>query len=194
MNSFYTEYELRHIGLSSFGEDVKISRFATIYNPGRISVGHHSRIDDFSVLSCSGTGTLLLGEYVHISTHCLIVAMDTVVFNDFSGISSGCRIFGGSDDYSGEYLTNPCVPALYRRCEKGPVILGRHAVVGAGSIIMHGVTIGDFSAVGAMSMVVRDVPSGQIHAGVPARFIKDRKNNLLDVEKELRSGEKQGLL
>ena len=45
--SFYSAEELQTLGLASFGEDVRISRKASIYNPGRISIGNHVRIDDF---------------------------------------------------------------------------------------------------------------------------------------------------
>lgn len=184
MNSFYTESELAELGLKSFGHAVKISRKASLYNTERIEIGSHVRIDDFSVLSCGGEGCILIRDYVHISTHCMIVAPSEVRFDAFSGISSGCRIFGGSDDYGGEFLTNPCIPAAYRKCSTAPVILGRHAVVGTGTTVLYGVTLGECSAVGAMSLVVRDVPAGQIHAGIPAKYIKDRSRKVLELERQ----------
>jgi dTDP-4-amino-4,6-dideoxy-D-glucose acyltransferase len=166
---------------------VKISRKTSLYGASRISVGDFSRIDDFTVISCGGEGRVDIGGYVHISTHCLVIAPLEVRLEDFSGISSGCRIFGGSDDYGGDFLTNPCIPARYRRCNAAPVVLGRHAVVGAGTTILYGVTLGECSAVGAMSLVVRDVPSGEIHAGIPARMIRQRSRKLLDLEREFRA-------
>jgi len=181
--SFYSDDELRDLGFGYVGCDVKISRKTSFYNVGRIRIGDHARIDDFCVISCGETGQVNIGSYVHISTHCFIVAPMDVTFDDFSGISSGCRIFGGSDDYSGDYLTNPCIPVRFRKCHYGSVRLGKHAVVGAGTTILQGVTIGRCSAVGAMSLVLRDIPSGEIHAGVPAKFIKARSCKALELEK-----------
>jgi len=181
--SFLTRDEIEGMGFRSVGRSVSVSRRASFYGCGSMSIGNHSRIDDFTVLSCSGEGSIVIGDYVHISTHCLVIAPAIVRFEDFSGISSGCRIFAGSDDYGGDFLTNPCIPAKYRKHTAAPVILGRHAVVGTGSTILYGVTLGECSAVGALSLVLKDIPSGQIHAGVPARYIRDRSLKLLEVER-----------
>jgi acetyltransferase-like isoleucine patch superfamily enzyme len=188
-SSFLTAREIELLGFKTVGLDAMISSKASFYGCGSISIGDHSRIDDYCVLSCSEGGSIDIGDYVHISTHCLVIAPREVRFGHFSGISSGCRIFGGSDDYGGEYLTNPCVPEKYRRSSAAPVVLGKHAVVGAGTTILYGVTLGECSAVGAMSLVLRDVPAGQIHAGIPARYIKDRSMKALELERMLREEE-----
>ena len=57
MNSFYTEEELRELGLRFCGKGVRLSRSAMIYGAEKISIGDYSRIDDFCVLS----GTVTLG-------------------------------------------------------------------------------------------------------------------------------------
>ena len=47
--------------------------------------------------------------------------------------------------------------------------LGNRVTVGAGAIVLGGITIGDDALIGAGSVVVSDVPSGAVVAGVPAR-------------------------
>ena len=51
MNSFYTENELKQIGFKRIGENVLISRKASIYQPELIEIGNNVRIDDFCILS-----------------------------------------------------------------------------------------------------------------------------------------------
>lgn len=56
-----------------------------------------------------------------------------------------------------------------------PVKIGKNVWVGAGAIILPGVTIGDYSVVAAGSVVTRDVPSGVMVAGCPAKVKKQLK-------------------
>jgi len=53
--------------------------------------------------------------------------------------------------------------------KRGKVTIGRGAGVGANSVVMPGVTIGDLATVGACSFVNRDVPAGATVYGCPAR-------------------------
>jgi maltose O-acetyltransferase len=52
------------------------------------------------------------------------------------------------------------------------VIIGNRVFIGAGSIILPGVTVGDGAIVAAGSLVSRDVAPGTLVGGNPARFIK----------------------
>ncbi len=56
--------------------------------------------------------------------------------------------------------------------EVGKIKIGNNVFLGAGTIITKSVTIGDNVIVGAGSIVTKDIPSNEIWAGVPARFIK----------------------
>lgn len=53
-----------------------------------------------------------------------------------------------------------------------PIIIKNGAWIGAHSIILKGVTIGERSVVGAGSVVTKSIPDDQLWAGNPARFIK----------------------
>jgi acetyltransferase-like isoleucine patch superfamily enzyme len=54
-----------------------------------------------------------------------------------------------------------------------PVVLKRGCYLGAGCLLLPGVTIGERAVVGSGAVVTRDVPPGKIAVGVPARVIKD---------------------
>lgn len=179
MSSFYSKEELEEIGFKKIGNDVLISRKASIYGNQNISIGDHVRIDDFCILS----GNIILGNYIHIAAYCaLFGGKSGIVMEDFSGLSSRCVIYADSDDYSGNVLTNPTVPDKFRHVTGGKVVLERHVIVGTGSSIMPNAIIGEGAAVGSMSLVNASLKSWAIYAGVPCRKIKDRSNKLLDME------------
>jgi acetyltransferase-like isoleucine patch superfamily enzyme len=58
------------------------------------------------------------------------------------------------------------------RAKKTHTRIGRHCFVGAGAIVLPGVTVGDGSIVAAGAVVTRDVPPGSIVAGSPAKVIR----------------------
>lgn len=53
-----------------------------------------------------------------------------------------------------------------------PIVIGNSVWIGAGAIILPGVTVGDNSVIGAGAIVNRDVPANCIVAGNPARIVK----------------------
>ncbi|CAI50190.1 O-acetyltransferase (homolog to galactoside O-acetyltransferase) [Natronomonas pharaonis DSM 2160] len=61
-----------------------------------------------------------------------------------------------------------CHEFLQDEYRTGQVRIGRRAMVGAGTIVLPGVEIGDGAQVAANSLVTEDVPPGETWAGVPA--------------------------
>jgi galactoside O-acetyltransferase len=107
---------------------------------------------------------------------------------DFTGLSSGVRIFTGSESYSGEWLTNPTIPKEYRGPVRSFVLIKKHAVIGANTVILAGVTIGEGAAIGANSLITRDIQPWSINAGSPARILRQRsKERILELEEKLRA-------
>ena len=181
MNGFYSISELKTIGFKSFGEDVKISKKASIYNAELMTIGSHVRVDDFCILS----GKIKLGSYIHISAFVAMFAGDVgIEMCDFSGISSRCTVYAVSDDYSGMSMTNPTVPDKYRNLHKGKVIIKRHVIIGANSLVLPGVMLDEGSSFGAMTLISKNSEPWSINIGVPFKKIKDRHKNILELEKE----------
>ena len=179
--AYYTQKELQGLGFKSIGQNVKISDKASIYNFDEISIDDNSRIDDFCVIS----GRVEIGKNVHITPMCLVAGGEKgIVFKDFTTIAYGVQIFTQSDDYSGATMANSTIPKKYKNEYKKKVILKKYSIVGAGSIVMPGVILNKGTSIGAMSLVLKDTKPWSIYVGNPARKIKDRKKNLLTLEKQ----------
>jgi galactoside O-acetyltransferase len=182
MNSFYTAAELPSLGLKSCGENVRISRKVSLYGAEHIEIGNNVRIDDFCILS----GHIRLGDYIHIAAQVFLVGgKHGIIMEDFSGLASRCAVYTESDDYSGEHLSNPTCPERYRAPYGGEVVLKRYVNVGSGSPLLPGVTIEEGAAVGAMSLVIRDVPSWTICAGISCRVIKAHSRKTIALGEDL---------
>jgi acetyltransferase-like isoleucine patch superfamily enzyme len=174
--------ELERMGFAALGRDVKLSDRAAVYGASRIALGDHVRIDDFCVLS-AGEGGIAIGQHVHVAVFCSLIGAARIELADFAGLSSRVSIYSSSDDYTGATLTNPTVPSEFTRVEHAPVRVGRHVIVGAGSVVLPGVTLHEGSAVGGLSLVSRDCEAFTVYSGVPARRVGPRSRELLEVER-----------
>ena len=105
----YTDVKYK---FKKIGKNVQLGKNIYFRYPEKIEIGDNVIIDDFSYFSTS----LVIEDYVHISPFCSVIGgiKSKLVMREFSGLSAGCRIICGSDDYSGIGLTNPTVTKKYR--------------------------------------------------------------------------------
>jgi len=178
--AYLTRTELEEMGFKHLGANVKISDKASIYNPETIEIGNNTRIDDFCVVS----GNIKLGNNIHITPLCLIAGgTEGIEMHDFSGIGYHGKIFTQSDDYTGLTLTNSTVDAEFKNEYRAKVIIGKHVIIGAGSLIFPGVEIAEGCSIGAMSLVHKSTEPWGIYIGCPAKRLKDRSKEMLALEK-----------
>ena len=97
-----------------------------------------------------------LGQRTDIGSFTYINAKYGVIIEDDVQIGSHCSI------YSVSTIDN----------KKGEVVLKKNCKIGSHSIIMPGVTIGENSIIGALSLVDKDIPSNVVAFGVPVRIKK----------------------
>lgn len=174
------------LGLASVGQDVVIWPRAHVVGAEHISIGDSVIIDDFVFLMA--TRPHRIGSFVHIASGVMIVGGGELVAEDFAGISGGTRVYTGNDDYLGESLTGPAVPEGYRNPVRSFVRFGKHCIIGANSVVLPGVVIGEGAAVGALSLVNRDLEPWTVYGGSPARPIRDRRSDkILALEAQLRA-------
>lgn len=174
------------MGFASIGANVLISDCASFYNCANISLGNNVRIDDFCVLS-AGAGGITIGNYVHIAVYSLLIGAGKITLSDFCNISSRVAIYSSSDDFSGKWMTNPMVSSEYTNVMHAEVYIGRHAIVGSGSVVLPDVVIEEGVAVGALSLVKKHCQAFGVYVGTPAKKIAERKRDLLQLEQEFLS-------
>jgi acetyltransferase-like isoleucine patch superfamily enzyme len=176
--------ELERMGFAALGEGLRVSDKASFHGATRIELGDHTRIDDFCVLS-AGAGGIRIGRHVHVAVYTSLIGAGRIELGDYCNLSSRVAIYSSSDDYSGRTMTNPTVPDEYKDVQHADVRLGRHVVVGCGSVILPGVELEDGVAVGALSLVRERCAAFGIYAGQPARRVRERKRDLLELERQL---------
>ena len=184
---YYTEGDLASEGFRSLGQNVRIARNCTIVGAENISIGSNVRIDPYSSLIATAGGEITLGSFIHIGSGSFLSGSHGIEMGDFSGLSQGVRVYSRTDDYGGDWLTNPTVPSKYTGGKSGRVVLERHVIIGSGSVILPGVTVCEGTSVGALSLVAKSLESWGVYFGVPAKRIKARSRDLLALEAALKA-------
>ena len=102
----------------------------------------------------------------------------------FSSISSGCRIFTSYDDNSGNLLFSPTIPKKYTKPTNKKILIEKFVNIGANSVILPGIVAGEGSAVGALSLVNKNLNKWEIYFGIPAKKIGQRSKKLINLSKK----------
>lgn len=178
---YYSQNELQQLGFKSLGKNVKVSSLAAIYNHELISIGDNSRIDDFCVIS----GKIDIGKHVHITPQCLIAGgSHGITLADYTTLAYQVKVFTQSDDYHGHTMTNSTIPEKYKNEIKKPTSIGKFSIIGANSIVLPGANLAVGTSVGAMSLITNPTEPWGIYVGSPAKRIRDRSKDLLELEKQ----------
>lgn len=159
------------------GTNVTIYGTSKILSPERVIIGETVIIDDFVFIGSHER--LVIGNYVHIASHASITGGGECLVCDFCGISSGARLLTGTDDFKGEGLTGPTIPAAYRRVTRTRTLLEPHVVVGANAVVLPGLRIGEGTVVGAGAVVTKNLDPWGVYAGQPARRIGERHKDTI---------------
>jgi acetyltransferase-like isoleucine patch superfamily enzyme len=121
-----------------------------------------------------------IGDYVRLGTLCELIGSSV---GEYTTINRNCYIYNSS---IGKYTTiswNVTIGAWIhtldhfscRFCNKpGRVIVGNDVWLGANSVVLPGLTVGDGAVIGAGAVVTKDVPDYAVAVGVPAKIIRFR--------------------
>lgn len=130
----------------------------------RFEAGRDVLIEDYAVVN-NGAGDVLLGDGVRIGIGSVVIG--PVRFGDRVGLGQHVFVSGFNHGYAdGERDSNE--QELVRK----EVVIGAESHIGANSVIVAGVRIGERCQIGAGSVVTKDIPSFSVAVGNPARVIK----------------------
>lgn len=112
--------------------------------------------------------TTRVGKEVFINFGCTFLDQGGITIEDGVFIGPGAKILTEG---------HPEEPELRHTLQTEPVVIRRNAWIGAGAMILPGVTVGENAIVAAGAVVTKDVPDNAIVAGVPAKVLRNIKTD-----------------
>lgn len=160
--------QLKGLRAIRIGAGSKLHRFCALdAGQGLIVLGEACTLNRYAMLQ-SGRGRVVLGDRVEVNNHALLNGGGGLEVGDDSLIGPGVKII------SYQHGIAPDQPIRLQPNQDRPIRIGRDVWIGANAVVLAGVKIGDGAVIGAGAVVTRDVPAGEIWAGVPARFLRRR--------------------
>lgn len=146
------------------GSRIRGSVRRDIFPFNRFELGRHSYVESFSVLN-NGVGDVVIGDFTRVGIGNTVIGPveigNRVIIGQnvvFSGLNHGYE--------------DVTMPIADQDVTVHPIRIGDETWIGAGSVVVAGVTIGRHCVVGGGSVVTRDIPDYTVVAGNPARIIK----------------------
>jgi len=145
MNNTSNPTEIRDL-LSQI-TNIEIDESTTVFTPLHINYGKHTKI----------------GKNVFVNFDCVFLDLGGITIEDNVLIAPKVSLLSEG---------HPVLPENRHSLMVGHIHIKRNAWIGAGAIILQGVTIGENAIVAAGAVVSHDVPDNTIVGGIPAKFLK----------------------
>lgn len=134
----------------------------------QVSIGRDSIIFCTGVIAQKGTG-ISIGDRTGINARAYLAGQGGITIGHDVIMGPNVQIFSENHNFS-----HPQINIKDQGVTRQPVIIGNNCWLGAGAIILAGVTIGDGCVIAAGSVVNKSVAPNSIVAGVPAKVVKTR--------------------
>lgn len=121
----------------------------------------------FMNLYRSGLRGLHIGDKCFIADYVVFDLADEIVFENDVTLSDEVFVLTHTNVGYSDHPLQKFFPPFSNK-----VVFKNGCFIGVRALIMPGVEIGEKSAIGASSLVKNDIPSLELHAGVPAKFIR----------------------
>jgi galactoside O-acetyltransferase len=168
---------------------VKTFEYTKIIGLENIDFGKNIIIDDFVFIYAKEK--IKIGNYVHIALHSSITGGERLIIEDYSAISQGVRILTATDDFKNWGFGNSTVANSFRNINSGLIKISRFSIVGANSVVLPNVVIGEGAMVGANSVVTKDLQPWGIYVGNKKVGERNKEEVLKNYEKFLATSENE---
>jgi acetyltransferase-like isoleucine patch superfamily enzyme len=132
-----------------------------------VSIGKNSLLFGSAVIQQKGVG-ITIGNNVGINANCYLGGQGGIVIENDVIIGPGVKIF------SENHIYNELGLIRKQGVTRKETIIKNNCWIGAGVIVLCGVTIHEGCVIAAGSVVTKDIPSNSVAAGVPAKVVKNR--------------------
>ncbi len=146
LNSASDPDEIRNIVGKIIGKTVDIS--TTVFTPFNTNFWKH----------------ISIGKNVFINHGCTLLDLGGITIEDDVMIATNVQLISE---------THSLNPAERKALVLAPILIKENAWIGAGAIILPGVTVGKNSVVAAGAVVSKDVPDNVVVVGIPAKIVKN---------------------
>ncbi len=143
----------------SFGKGVKID--------GHVVVGYKVFFDDNVEVRNYTKEQSKIGDNVTVNRNSVLRGF--YVIGDNVAIGPNCMIAGSNHCFS-----DPNIPIIQQGCSVEGIIICNNVWIGANSVLLDGITIGEGAVIGAGSVVTKSIPPYCVAVGNPCRVIKSR--------------------
>lgn len=146
----------------------------------QITIGAHCQIYDYVVIKAvGGSGNLVMGEHCYINAHSTLYTGNGIDIGNYVLIAPGCVLVPTNHNYHSR-----TVPIRHQGFlpSKGGIVIEDDVWIGANCTILDGSLIRQGAIIAAGSVVIGEIGAFQIWGGIPAKFIRERPNDISELE------------
>lgn len=179
--------------LAEMGQGVIFDCGVRIINPGWVSIGSNTWIDNYVVILAGpaerdrgsykrkkemagvAEGEVRIGKNCHIAPFAVLQGHGGILIKDDCGIASGCKVYSLSHHYNGDspleeeviFKFTPMAPKHEQSLISSPVVMENYTALGLNSVLLPGTHIGEGSWIGSGSVIRGAVPPRSVWAAPP---------------------------
>jgi len=156
---------------AKIGKNVVFEAGVLVFHPENIEIGSNVYIGHNTILEGYHENKMIIGDRVWIGPQCYLQAAGGLTIEHDNGIGPGVRIMTSVHNLDKDNLS----PIIDLPLKYSPVLIEEGGDIGAGAIILPGITLARGTQVGAVAVVTKNTKPSSIVAGVPAKLIRTRK-------------------
>jgi acetyltransferase-like isoleucine patch superfamily enzyme len=166
------------------GEGVRLYPLCKMIHCQNAELDNYCQIMDYAFIDAGKS--LQIGKYSTITWHCLLEGGANIKIGDRVFIGPGTKILSSTYELDGFYAIEH-IPIQCRQTRFGDITINDDAYIGANSVVLPGVTIGEGAVVGACSLVNRNLKPWGVYFGNPVKLVGERERPTEERKKILES-------